>query len=74
MRENNLRLFDRFHFQYTNGFIMSLLVKLGVARETHIYVCIQNINLIFLRSFGGENMPILLSDCTILYFKMIKCG
>ena len=43
MRENNLRLFDRFHFQYTNGFIMSLLVKLGVARdtiilrETHIY-------------------------------------
>ena len=46
MRENNLRLFDRFHFQYTNGFIMSLLVKPGVAREiyntiilraTHIY-------------------------------------
>ena len=54
---------------------MSLLVKPGVVlRATHIYVYIRNINLIFLRPFGGENMPILLSDCTILYFKMIKCG
>ena len=51
---------------------MSLLVKPDVFYGGQpIFMHIQNINLILLRSFGGENMPVLLSDCTTLYFKMI---